>query len=126
MSEEVLGEKKRLTLVITSPLSGRIPILVDDILEPTKIADGIKIRWYPVIRGGGIEDIASYLIETAEGLVLPTVTGILSGFIHEKLKGIPDLKLEIEGLNVHLENREHIQRILTEILKRSQRGSGET
>jgi len=119
MSEEVRGEKKRLTLVITSLLSGRIPILVDDILEPTKIADGIKIRWYPVIRGGGIVDIASYLIETAEGLVLPTVTGILSGFIHEKLKGIPDLKLEIEGLNVHLDNREHIQRILTEILKRS-------
>ncbi|MCJ7760597.1 hypothetical protein MUP59_05585 [Candidatus Bathyarchaeota archaeon] len=119
MSEEVLVEKKRLTLVITSPLSGRIPILVDDILEPTKITDGIQIRWYPVIRGGGTEDVACYLIELAKGLVLPTVTGILSGFIHEKFKGIPDLKLEIEGLNVHQENKEHIQRILTEKLKQS-------
>jgi hypothetical protein len=119
MSEEVLVEKKRLTLVITSPLSGRIPILVDDILEPTKITEGIQIRWYPVIRGGGTEDVACYLIELAKGLVLPTITGILSGFIHEKFKGIPDLKLEIEDLNVHQENKEHIQRILTEKLKQS-------
>jgi hypothetical protein len=118
MSKEVLDEKRRLTLVMTSPLSGRIPILVDDILEATRIADGVKIRWHPIVRGG-IIDIACYLIELEKGLVLSSVVGVLSAYIYDRLKGKADVKLEIEDLDVPLDDEGHLRRTLIKKLEKN-------
>jgi len=118
MSKEVFNEKRRLTLVMTSPLSGRIPILVDDLLEATRIADGVKIRWHPIVRGG-MMDIACYLIELEKDRVLSSVVGVLSAYLYDRLKGKADVKLEIENIDVPLDSEGHLRRILIKILEKS-------
>jgi hypothetical protein len=122
MSKEVLDEKRLLTLVMTSPLGGRIPILVDDILEATRIADGVKIRWHPIVRCGTI-DIACYLIELEKGLALSSVVGVLSAYIYDRLKGKADVKLEVEDLDVPLDDEGHLRRMLIKELEEQQRSS---
>jgi hypothetical protein len=118
MSKEALYEKRHFTLVMTSPLGSRIPILVDDILEATRIADGVKIRWHPIVRGGTI-DIACYLIELEKGLALSSVVGVLSAYIYDRLKGKADVKLEIEGLDVPLDDEGHLRRMLIKELEKN-------
>jgi hypothetical protein len=118
MSKEVLDERRQLALVMTSPLSGRIPILVDDILEATRITEGVKIRWHPIVRGGTI-DIACYLIELEKGLPLYSTVEILSAYIYDRLKGKADVKLEIEDLDVPLGDEVDVRRILIKKLEKT-------